>query len=75
MPVFLEAKIVDNIFQLSVLKTMWQIKKSYDGMFQAVRDFTFHKIFKSRILSQTFLQNETFFLSSLKCVDLIVLQE
>ena len=27
MPVFLEVEIVDNIFQLAVLKTMWQIKK------------------------------------------------
>ena len=36
---FLEAEIVDNIFQWDVLKNMRQLK-SYDDMFQAVRALT-----------------------------------
>ena len=48
---FLEAEIVDNIFQWDVLKNMLQVK-SYDGMFQAIRVLTVQKILKIRILSQ-----------------------
>ena len=36
---FLEAEIVDNIFQWDVLKNIIQIK-SYDDMFQAIRALT-----------------------------------
>ena len=42
---FLEAEIVDNIFQGDELKNMRQIK-SYDDMFQAIRDSTVQKISK-----------------------------
>ena len=45
---FLEAEIVDNIFQWNVLKNMRQIN-SYDDMFQAIRALTFQKILKIRI--------------------------
>ena len=68
-PFFLEAEMVDNIFQWDVLKNMPRIK-SYDDMFQAVRALTVQKILKIRILSQKFLQNESFFSFSLKCFDL-----
>ena len=44
--------------------------KSYDDTFQAVRALTVQKILKIRISSQKFLQNESFFSSSLKCFDL-----
>ena len=66
---FLEAEIVDNIFQWDVLKNMWQIK-SYDDMFQAIKALTVRKILKIRIVSKKFLQNESFFSFSLKCFDL-----
>ena len=66
---FFEAEIVDNIFRWDVLKNMRQIK-SYDDMFQAIRALTVQKILKIRILSQKFLQNESFFSFSLKCFDL-----
>ena len=46
---FLGAEIVDNILQWDVLKNLQQIK-SYDGMFQAIRDLTVQKILKIRIL-------------------------
>ena len=39
---FLEAEIVDNIFQWDVLKNKRQIK-SYDDMFQAIRPLTVQK--------------------------------
>ena len=45
---FLEAEVVDNIFQLDVLKNMRQIK-SYANIFQAIRGFTVQKILKIRI--------------------------
>ena len=45
---FLEAEIVDNIFQWDVLKHKWQIK-SYDDMFQAIKAFTVQKVLKIRI--------------------------
>ena len=48
---FLEAELVDNIFQWNVLKNMRQIK-SYDDRFQAIRALTVQKILKIRILSQ-----------------------
>ena len=57
-PFFLEAQKVDNIFQWDLLKFMQQIE-SYDGMFQAIRALTIHKILKTRILSKRFLQNES----------------
>ena len=66
---FLEAEIVDNIFQWDALKNMRQMK-SYDDMFKAIRALTVQKILKIRILSQKFVQNEIFFLFSLKCFDL-----
>ena len=50
---FLEAEIVDNIFQWDVMKTMRQIK-NYDDMFQAIRALTAQKILKIRILIQKF---------------------
>ena len=56
---FLEADIVDNVFQWDVLKNMRQIK-SYDDMFQAIRTLTVQKILKIRISRQNFLQNEGF---------------
>ena len=56
---FLEAEIVDNIFQLDILKNMRQIK-SYTKMFQAIRSFTIKKILKIRISSQKLLQNKCF---------------
>ena len=56
---FLEAEVIDNIFQLDVLKNMRQIK-SYADMFHAIRCLTIQKIFKIRISSQKFLQNEGF---------------
>ena len=43
--VFLEAEIVDNIFQWDVLKNMRPIK-SYDDMFQALRALTVQKFSK-----------------------------
>ena len=63
---FLEAEIVDSIFQWDVLKNMRQIK-SYDDRFQAIRALTVQKVLKIRISSQKFLQNESFscFLSDL----------
>ena len=48
---------------------MWQIK-SYNDMIQAIRALTIQKIFEIRIVSQKFLQNETFFSFSLKYFDL-----
>ena len=42
---FLEAEIVDNIFQWDVLKNLRQIK-SYDYMFQAIRALTVQKLSK-----------------------------
>ena len=42
---FLEAEIVDNIFQWDVLKNMRQIK-GYDDMFQAIRALTVKKFSK-----------------------------
>ena len=66
---FLEAEIVDNIFQWDVLKNMRQIK-SYDDMFQAIRALTVQKILKIRILSQKFFENESFFSFSVKCFDI-----
>ena len=53
---FLEAEIVDTIFQWDVLKNMLQIK-SYDDMFQAIRALTVQKILK---ISQKFFENESF---------------
>ena len=41
------------------------VDKSYDGMFQAIRALTVQKILKIRILSQKFVQNESFFSFSL----------
>ena len=49
-PFFLEAEVVDKIFQLDVLKNVRQIK-SYDDMFQAIRALIVQKILKIRILS------------------------
>ena len=46
---------VDNIFQLDVLKTMWQIK-GYDGMLQAIKASTVRKIPKTKI----FINDEDF---------------
>ena len=66
---FLEAEIVGNIFRWDVLKNMRQIN-SYDDMFQAIRALTVQRILKIRILSQKFLQNESFSSFSLKCFDL-----
>ena len=66
---FLEAETADYIFQWVVLKNMRQIK-SYDGMFQAIKALTAHKILKIRILSQKFLQNESFFSFYFKFFDL-----
>ena len=63
---FLEAEITDNIFQWAIVKNMQQIK-SFDDIFQAIRALTIQKILKMRILSQKFLQNESFFSFSLKC--------
>ena len=57
---FREAEIVDNIFQWDVLKNMRQLK-CYDDMFRAIRALTVQKILKIRILSQKFLQSESFF--------------
>ena len=54
-PFFLEAEIVDSIFQWDVLKNMRQIK-SYDDMFQAIRALTVQKILKIRILSQKIIR-------------------
>ena len=68
-PVFLEAEIIDNIFQCDVLKNMRQIK-CYDDMFQAMKALTVQKILKIRILSKKFLQNESFISFSLKYFDL-----
>ena len=65
---FLEAEIVDNIFQWDVLKNMRQIK-SYDDMFPAIRALTVQKNSKKNLKSK-FLQNESFFSFSLKCLDL-----
>ena len=65
---FLEAKIVDNIFQWDVLKNMQQIK-SYDDMFQAIKTLTIQKILKIRIFSPKLLQNGNFFLFSVKRFD------
>ena len=48
---------------------MGQIK-SYDNMFRAIRALTVQKIHKIRMLSQKFLQNESFYLFSLKFFDL-----
>ena len=48
---FLEAEVVDNIFQWDVLKNMSHIA-SYDLMFQAIRALEVHKILKIRILGQ-----------------------
>ena len=45
-------------------------EKSYDGMSQTIRALTVQKLLKTRILSQKFLQNESFFLFSLKWFDL-----
>ena len=56
---FLEAEIVDNIFQWDELKNMRQIK-SYDDMFRAIRAVIIQKILKIRISSTKFLQNESF---------------
>ena len=56
---FLEADIVDNIFQWDALKNTLQIK-SYHDMFQAVRALTVQNILKIRISSQKFLENESF---------------
>ena len=47
----------------------YAIIKSYDDMFQAIRALTVQKIFKIKILSQNFLQNETLFSFSVKCFD------
>ena len=66
---FLEAEVVDNIFQLDVLKNMGQIK-SYADMFDAIRGLTVRKILKIRISSQKLLKNESFFSFSLKRFDL-----
>ena len=66
---FLEAEVVDNIFQLDVLKNMRQMKRFAD-MFQAVRGLTVEKILKIRISSQKFLQNESLFSFSIKHFDL-----
>ena len=55
---FLEAEVVDNIFQWDALKNIGQIK-SYDDMFQAIRVLTIQKILKI-ILSKKFTQNESF---------------
>ena len=41
-------EIVDKLFQWDVLKNMRHIK-SDDGMFQAIRALTVHKILKMRI--------------------------
>ena len=61
--------MVGNIFQWDVLKNMRQIK-SYGDMFQAIRALNVQTILKIRILSQQFLQSESFFSCSLKCFDL-----
>ena len=66
---FLEAEIVDNIFQWDVLTNMRQIK-SYGDMFQTIRALTVQNILKIRILSQKFFQNESFLPFCLKCFDL-----
>ena len=50
---FLEAEIVDNIFQWDALKNMRQVK-SYDGMFHAIRALTVQKSLKIRISSQNY---------------------
>ena len=56
---FLEAKLVDNIFEWDILKNMWQIK-NYDDMFQAIRALIVKKILEIRIFSKKFLQNGSF---------------
>ena len=48
---FLEAEIVDNIFQWDALKNARQIK-GYNDLFQVIRSLTVQKILKIRILSQ-----------------------
>ena len=67
---FLEEKIVENIFQWDALKNtcMWQIK-SYGDMFQAIRALTVQKILKIRIFSPKLLQNGSCFSFAVKCFD------
>ena len=57
---FLDAEIIDNIFQWDVLKLV--ADKSYGDIFQTMRAFNVCKILNTKILSKKFLQNESCFL-------------
>ena len=71
---FLEAEIVDNIFQWDVVKNMLQLK-CYDDMFRVIKALTVQKILKIRILSQNSCKMKAFFRFLSNALIQIVLQQ